>query len=170
MVQQTGQLSCCLGGRERSNRVPVWGMRREIINARNLTGEEAVREDDQREVGLDLAEILQDGVDQLEGVVNLVADLGTSEDNLAAHKDQEHNLGLDHAVDETGEQLRLVGAEVVVARSQTLQADRELDIAGADDVLDLEVRELGVEACGRILATYTLPQPARATVTYRASG
>lgn len=35
----------------------------------------------------------------------------------------------------------------MVARSQTLQTDGELDIARADNVLDLEVRELGVEAC-----------------------
>jgi hypothetical protein len=97
---------------------------------------------------------LQDRVDQLEGVVDLVSNFGTSEDDLSAHKDQEHDLGLDHAVDETGEQLWLVGAEVVVARGQTLQTDGELDIAGTDNVLDLEVRELRVEACCEgVLAT-----------------
>lgn len=33
-----------------------------------------------------------------------------------------------------------------MATSQTLQADRELDVTRADDVLDLEVGELGIEA------------------------
>ena len=51
------------------------------------------------------------------GVVDIASDLGTGDDNLSADKDQEHDLGLDHAIDETREQLRLVGAEVVVARS-----------------------------------------------------
>ena len=86
------------------------------------------------------------GVDHLEGLVDLSADLGARQHNLAADEDQEDDLGLDHAVDETREQLRLVGAEVMMARCQTFQTDRELDVAGADDVLDLEVRELGVEA------------------------
>lgn len=34
----------------------------------------------------------------------------------------------------------------MVTRGQTLQTDGELDVAGADDVLDLKVRELGIEA------------------------
>lgn len=101
---------------------------------------------------LDLAEILQDRVDQLKGVVDLVSDFGASEDDLATDEDQEHDLGLDHAVDEAGEQLRLIGAEVMVARSQTLETDGELDIARTDDVLDLEVRKLGVEACGECVS------------------
>jgi hypothetical protein len=96
---------------------------------------------------LDLAEILEHRVDQLEGVVDLVSDFGASQDNLAANEDQKHDLRLDHAVDEAREQLRLVRAEVVVARSQTLQADGELDVTRTDNVLDLKVRELGVEAC-----------------------
>ena len=98
---------------------------------------------------------MQDRVDQLESVVDLVSNFGTSEDNLAADEDQEHDLGLDHAVDETREQLGFVGTEVVVARSQTLQTDGELDVARANDVLDLEIRELGVEACC-LLATWSL--------------
>lgn len=89
---------------------------------------------------------LQDGIDHLECLVDLLSDLGTSQDDLAADEDQKHNLGLDHAVDETGEQLRLVGAEVVMAGSQTLETNRELDVTRTDDILDLEVCELGVEA------------------------
>ena len=84
-------------------------------------------------------------IDQLESRINLLAHFGASQDNLAADEDQEHNLGLHHAVDETGEEFRLVGAEMVVTRGQTLQTDGELDITGANDVLNLEIRELGVE-------------------------
>lgn len=89
---------------------------------------------------------LKHGIDHLECLVDLLSHLGTGEDDLAADEDKKHNLGLNHAVDETGEQFRLVRAEVVMARSETLQANGELDIARADNVLDLEVRELGIEA------------------------
>jgi hypothetical protein len=84
-------------------------------------------------------------IDQLESLINLLTHFGASQNNLTADEDQEHNLGLYHAIDETREQLRLVGAEVVMLGGQTLETDRELDVAAADDVLDLEVRELGVE-------------------------
>ena len=85
-------------------------------------------------------------VDRFEGLVDFLSHFRTSEDNLAAHKDQQDNLGLDHSVDETREQLRLVGAEVVVLGRQTLQTDGELDVARANNVLNLEVGELGTEA------------------------
>ena len=42
-------------------------------------------------------------------------------------------------------ELRLVRAKMMMARSKAFKSDRELDIARADNVLDLEVRELGVE-------------------------
>ena len=42
--------------------------------------------------------------------------------------------------------LRFVRAELSVAVRQTLETDGELDVTRADDVLDLELRELGVEA------------------------
>lgn len=89
---------------------------------------------------------LQHRVYHLERLVDFLAHFRASQDNLAADEDEEHDLGLDHAVNETREQLRLVGAEVVVFGRETLEADRELDVARADDVLDLEVGELGVEA------------------------
>ena len=57
-----------------------------------------------------------------------------------------HTLRLDHAVNKTREQLGFVRAEVVMLRGETFEADRELHVAGSDDVLDLEVGELGVEA------------------------
>jgi hypothetical protein len=94
----------------------------------------------------DLLEVLKHGVDHLEGLINLLTDFGTSQDNLATHEDQEHNLRLDHTVDKTREQLRLVGTEVVMARCKTFQTDWELDVARTDNVLDLEIGELCVEA------------------------
>ena len=42
--------------------------------------------------------------------------------------------------------LGLVAAELSVAVRETLETNGELHIATADDVLDLELRELGVEA------------------------
>lgn len=95
---------------------------------------------------LDFPEILKHRVDHLESLVNLFSHFGTCQDNLARYKDEQHNLGLDHAINQTGEQLRLIGAKVVVTRSKTFETDRKLDVAGADNVLNLEIRELGVEA------------------------
>lgn len=84
-------------------------------------------------------------VDQLESLVDLLADFSTSQDNLATDEDQENDLGLHHAVDQTREQLGLVGTEIVVTRGQPLQTDGELDVARADNILDLEIGKLGVE-------------------------
>jgi hypothetical protein len=86
-----------------------------------------------------LAEIRQDRVNELESLIDLLADLGTREDNFAGNEDKQNDLGLHHTVDETGEQLRLVGRESVVARCKTLQTNRELDVAGSDDILNFEV-------------------------------
>ena len=47
---------------------------------------------------------------------------------------------------ETRKELRLVRAEVVMTRRKAFETNWELDIAGADNVLDLEIRELSVEA------------------------
>ena len=93
-----------------------------------------------------LAEVGEHGVDELEGLVDLLADLGTGQDDLAGNEDQEDDLGLHHTVDETREELGLVGAEHVVTAGKTFKADRELDVARSDNVLDLEVGELCVEA------------------------
>ena len=79
-------------------------------------------------------------------MIDLLSNLGTSQDNLAADEDQEHNLGLDHTIDQTREQLRLVRAKVVMTAGKTFETDRELDVARADNVLDLEIREFCVEA------------------------
>ena len=95
---------------------------------------------------LSLAEVREHRVDELKGLVDFLAYLGTSEDDLARDEDEQHNLRFHHTVDQTREEFGLVGAEHVVATCQTLKTNRELDVARADDVLDLEVRELGIEA------------------------
>ena len=46
----------------------------------------------------------------------------------------------------TRKKFRLVRAEVVMTRRKAFKTDWELDIARADNVLDLEIRELSVEA------------------------
>lgn len=89
---------------------------------------------------------MQDGVDHFKSLIDLLSDFGASQYNFATNKDKEDDLRLDHAVDQTREQLGLVRAEVVMARSETLQANGELDVATTDDVLDLEVAELRIEA------------------------
>jgi len=63
----------------------------------------------------DFLEVLKHRVDHFECLVDLFTDLGTSQDDLSTDEDQEHNLGLDHSVDEAREQLRLVRAEIVMA-------------------------------------------------------
>ena len=92
-----------------------------------------------------LAQILVD-ISRSNSLVDLLANLGASEDNLAAHKDQEDDLRLHHAIDQTRKQLRFVRREVVMATSQTFKANWELDVARPDNVLNLEVCKLGIEA------------------------
>ena len=93
-----------------------------------------------------LLEVLEDGVDVVERLVDLLPNFGTGQHDLPGDKDEEDDARLDHAVYEAGEQLGLVGAELAVREDQALEADGELDVAGADHVLDLEVFELGWES------------------------
>ena len=72
-------------------------------------------------------------------MVNLLADFGASQDDLPAHEDEEHNLGLHHSVDETREELRLIRREMVMTGSKTFETDWELDVARTHDVLNLEI-------------------------------
>jgi hypothetical protein len=115
-------------------------------------------------------EIFQDGVDQLEGVIDLISNLGTSKDNLSAHEDQEHDLGLDHAVDKTREQLRLIRAEVMLSRNQTFQTDGELDVARTNNVLGLKVRKPSIEACVRRVNDIVSFASGVKQMSYQASG
>ena len=107
---------------------------------------------------------LKHGVDHLECLIDLLAYFGASQDDFAAHEDQEHNLGLNHSVNETREQFRLVGAKHVMTTSQTFETNGKLDVARAlqsvstnkseryplrytyHNVLDLEIGKLCVEA------------------------
>lgn len=68
-------------------------------------GRDVLIQDAVRDLGF--AEVRKDRVDELERLVDLLADLGTSEDDLARHEDEEHNLRLHHTVDETREEFRL---------------------------------------------------------------
>ncbi len=89
---------------------------------------------------------LKHRVDQLKGIVDFLANFGAGQDNFAAYENQEDNLRFDHAIYETREQLRFIRTEIVMATSKTFKTDGELDVARANNVLNLEVRELGIEA------------------------
>ena len=93
----------------------------------------------------DVQHTLKHRVDHFECLVNLFSNFRASQDDLARNEDEENNLGLDHSVDETREQLGLIRAEVVMAGRKTFQTNGELDVTGADNVLDLEVGKLGIE-------------------------
>ena len=78
-------------------------------------------------------------------MVDLLANLGSSEDNFAADEDQKDNLRSDHTIDETREEFWFIGTEVMMLAGKTFKTNRELDVARADNVLNLEVGELGIE-------------------------
>ena len=84
-------------------------------------------------------------VDCLKRLINLLANLCASEDNFATDEDQQDDLRFDHAIDETREQLRLIRAKRMMFGCKTFETDGEFDVAGADDVLNLEVGEFGIE-------------------------
>ena len=65
--------------------------------------------------------------------------LGAGDHHLATDEDKEHHLGLTHAVNEAGEQFRLIGCERCVRVHQLLQLDGELHVRAGNDVLDREV-------------------------------
>lgn len=87
----------------------------------------------------------KDGVNKLKRLVDLLANLGSGQDNLSADEDEKHNLGLHHAIDKTGEELGLVRAERMMAAGETLKTDREFDVTRSHHVLNLELGKLGVE-------------------------
>lgn len=88
----------------------------------------------------------QHRVDHFECLVDFFSDFGTRQDNLSANEDQEYDFRFHHAIDETGEKFRLVGAEVMMAAGKTFQTDRKLDIARSDNILDFEICKFGIEA------------------------
>ena len=48
-----------------------------------------------------LLEVFQDGVDVVEGLVDLLPDLGTGQDNFSGNEDEENDLRLHHSINET---------------------------------------------------------------------
>ena len=59
-----------------------------------------------------LLEVLENGIDVVEGLVDLLPDLGPREHDLTADEDEKHDPGLDHPVDQAREQLRLIAGEL----------------------------------------------------------
>ena len=88
---------------------------------------------------LDFSEVVQHGIDQLEGLINLLAHFRASQDDFSANENQEYDLGLHHSIDQTREELRFVGREVVMARGETFETNWKLDVTRAHNILDLEV-------------------------------
>lgn len=71
---------------------------------------------------------LKHRVDHFKSLVNLLPHFGTGQDNLAGNENEEHNLGLDHTINQTREEFGLIGAEIVMARGKTFETDGELDV------------------------------------------
>ena len=94
----------------------------------------------------DLTEVAEDRVDALEGGIDLLACFATCQDDLSRHEDQKYYLGLDHAVHQSREKLWFVRGIMVMLDSQTFEPNRELDIAGPNDVLNLVLQETGIES------------------------
>jgi hypothetical protein len=78
---------------------------------------------------LGLAEVRKHRVDELEGLVDLLTDFGSSEHDFAGDKDEQYDLRLHHSVDQTWKELGFIRAEHVMATGQALKTDRELDVA-----------------------------------------
>ena len=87
----------------------------------------------------------QHRVYHFEGSIDLVSHFGACQHDLAADEDQQDNFRLNHAINEAREEFRLVGAEVVMARGKSLQANGELDVARTNNVLNLKIREFRIE-------------------------
>lgn len=85
-------------------------------------------------------------VDEFKRLVDFLANFGSSQDDLTADEDEKDDLGLHHTIDKTREQFRFVRAEVVMATRKTFKTDGKLDVARPDNVLDLEIGELRIEA------------------------
>lgn len=66
-------------------------------------------------VDSDLAKVAEHGIDKVEGLVDFLADLGTSQNEFSGDGNEKHDFGSHHAVYETREQFGFVGAEHMVA-------------------------------------------------------
>ena len=90
--------------------------------------------------------------------------LGASENDLSRHEDKKHNFRFDHTINEPRKKLQLgqfgdqgrarirttylwlITTKLSVAISKTFKTNRKLDVAAADNILNLEFRKLGVKA------------------------
>lgn len=97
-------------------------------------------------VGSDIAKVGEHGIDKVEGLVDFLADLGTSQDEFSTDENKKHDFGSHHAIDETREEFGFVGAEHMVAAGQTLKTNWKLDVARPNDIVNLELGEFSVEA------------------------
>ena len=88
---------------------------------------------------------IQHRIYRLERLIDLLSHFRSRQDNLPTHEDQKHDLRLHHPIDQAREQFGLVTAEVMMLGRKTFETNRELDIARPNDVLDLEIRELGIK-------------------------
>ena len=82
----------------------------------------------------------------VECFVDFRSDFGPGQDDFARDKDEEDDFGLDHSVDESGKELRLVRAKLAASEDEALQADGEPHVARTDHVLNLEIAELCLES------------------------
>jgi hypothetical protein len=97
-----------------------------------------------RQLGLLLLVLLKHTIDIFECFLNVLSGLGTCKDDFATSENKQHNFGCMHAIDKARKQLGLICAESAVTRVKLLKGDCELDIAGPNDVLDLEILELHI--------------------------
>ena len=84
-------------------------------------------------------------IDHLKCLIDFLSHFGSRQYDLAAYENKKHDLWLDHTVDESREQFRLIGAKVMMTACKSFQANGKLNVARAYNVLDLEIRKLCVE-------------------------
>ena len=99
-----------------------------------------------KEDGLGLPKLGQHRVYVLKGLVDLFAQLCACQDDLTRDKDQQDNLGLDHAINEPWKKLWLIRGVMAVRKGKALQPNGKLDVAAPNDILDLKVGEAGRKA------------------------
>jgi len=63
----------------------------------------------------DLFKVLKHRVDHLESLIDFLANFGTSQNNLAADEDQEHDLWFHHSINQTRKQFRFIRTKVHVS-------------------------------------------------------
>lgn len=113
-----------------------------------------------------LAEFCQDRINILKGLIYLISDLGSRQDNLATDKNKQHDLWLHHPVNKTWKQFRLVTRVVSMRERKPFQSNRELYITGAHNILNFEFRkacrkaqlldDASIFACSQTTKLFTL--------------